>query len=145
MAGTGSGGTYFLGATIMENMMVAPDMRDTLVRLKPRAQTKLHWYDAIRSLRIRTMDAIAAFDVDHIVIEHVALVGEPAERSRRCCIERLMHELQGFGVDHVVFESRGMADDRRDMQMLDSLRAKRQIRGFGLSASSCGWNCDLTP
>ena len=107
MRGTGSGGTYFLGATIVIDATVAPEMRDALVRLKPKAQTKLHWYDAIRPLRLKTMIAIASFDVDHVVVEHGTPAGESPERSRRYCIERLMHELQGFEVSQVVFESRG--------------------------------------
>lgn len=142
MRGTGSGGTYFLGATILETMKLAPEMRDMLVRLKPKTHTKLHWYDAVRSLRMRTMELISTFDVDHLVIEHGAAAGEATERSRRYCIERMMHELEGFGVDHVVLESRGRADDRRDMQMLDSLRAKRQVKvcdsiTFSVIANRC--------
>ncbi len=42
----------------------------------------------------------------------------------------MMYELRGFAVDHVVFESRGPADDKRDMKMLDAMRAKKRVQGI---------------
>ena len=130
MRRTGGDAAYFLGTTIVASAADGPGMRDALVRLKPRAQAKLHWYDAVDRLRSRTMSTIASFELDHLVVEHRAREGERPERSRRACIELMMHELSGFDVEHVVFESRGRADDKRDRTMLDSLRARKLVRGI---------------
>ncbi|WP_236688900.1 hypothetical protein [Clavibacter michiganensis] len=54
---------------------------------------------------------------------------EPFERRRRKTMERLLHELTMRDVALLVAESRGPADDRRDRDHLDTLRAARALSG----------------
>jgi hypothetical protein len=45
-----------------------------------------------------------------------------SERARRLCLSRLLGELEGSGVVDVTLESRGLALDHRDRQVLTGLR-----------------------
>jgi len=49
------------------------------------------------------------------------------ERARRCCLERLLFELEQFGVTEIWLESRRATQDRRDMRLIDSARDKRLV------------------
>lgn len=65
-------------------------------------------------------------------IAAILTVGTPMERSkqeraRRCCLERLLYELDQLGVSEVRMESRTAAQDRRDVRLVDSARRKRLI------------------
>jgi hypothetical protein len=49
------------------------------------------------------------------------------ERARRCCLERLLHELGLLAVSQVWLESRSAKPDRRDLKRVDSGRRRRLI------------------
>ncbi len=70
---------------------------------------------------------VAACDIDHVVIVRVGADQERPERRRRKCLERLLHELEARSILDVVLESRGRADDRRDIQMLNALRGQHYL------------------
>lgn len=65
-------------------------------------------------------------------IAAIVTVGSPMERSkqeraRRCCLERLLYELDQFGVSEAWLESRTAVQDRRDLRLVDTARRKRLI------------------
>jgi hypothetical protein len=129
MRGTGSGGLYFLGASIVDDGAAFEDYRRELIALKPRSQPKLHWYDSVPNLRIKAVSAVRGFELEHWAFEHEVLDGDSSERSRRACIEVMMYELVNLGVTQVVFESRGPADDKRDARMIEAMRARKRVQG----------------
>lgn len=49
------------------------------------------------------------------------------ERRRRLTLEVLLPELASLGVTRAVLESRGKADDRRDLAMLNHLRQQKLL------------------
>ena len=66
--------------------------------------------------------AVAGYDLEHLVVVRAGAANDRPERRRRKCLERLLHELETKAVDDIVLESRGPADDRRDIEMLNALR-----------------------
>ncbi|MFG6278562.1 DUF3800 domain-containing protein [Microbacterium sp. 5K110] len=127
--GTGHGGPYIMVASmpLVEDL---DDLRQRLMRLKPRRQKKLHWYESVDSVRAATIELISEMPFIHWAVVVEPPGSDSAERRRRSCMERLFHEVEGLeAVDQVVMESRGQADDRRDMRMVSNLRTRRVITG----------------
>ena len=125
--GGGNGGPYLMVATLplVDDL---DDLRGELLRVKPRTASKLHWYEAVGSLRNEVVDVIARMPLMHWVVVVRPGLGERPERTRRACLELILWELdQLAAVTHVVFESRGAADDKRDMKMVQSLRASHTL------------------
>ena len=120
-------GTYILCATVVSEED-APALRDHMVRIKPASRKKLHWHDQ-RTVgeRVALADRVGSLDAKYIVVVRIGGVDARSERRRRMCLERLSFELQSLGVSHVTFESRGRADDKRDVDLLQTLRARKII------------------
>ena len=116
-------GTYILSAAICETSMV-PGLRESMESMRPASGAKLHWKQ-IRTgaARAAVLADVAALPVEHLVVVRLGGVRAPSERRRRVCLRRMLFELVELGVAHVVAESRGSADDRRDRNLLDALRA----------------------
>ncbi|WAA65911.1 hypothetical protein [Microbacterium oxydans] len=128
--GAGNGGPYVMVATLplCDDAEQLDDLRRTLYAMKPRRAAKLHWYDSVGSLRDDTVDVIGAMPLMHWAVVVRPSPGDRSERTRRACIARILWELDGLDVvSHVVFESRGAADDLRDMNMVQALRASRRL------------------
>lgn len=135
MGGTGSGQPYILAATVILPADDTTDLRQTLIGLKPKRAKKLHWTDAQPDEQDSIVDTIQSFGFDHIAVARTITGDDDDRRNRRTCIEQLMHYIQQIDVTEVVFESRGAAQDRQDMKMLDALRARRQVGPGGLRFS----------
>ncbi len=73
---------------------------------------------------------VARIQLRHLVVVRLGGTEAPSERRRRLCLMRMFYELTSGGVTHLVAESRGPADDRRDRQLLDTIRAQRQAGGL---------------
>lgn len=128
--GAGNGGPYVMVATLplCDVSGELDALRCVLMGLKPKGATKLHWYDSVGSLRDDTVSAICRMPLMHWAIVIHPEPGARSERMRRACIERLLWELDQLEVvTRIVFESRGRADDRRDMNMVQALRASKVI------------------
>lgn len=128
--GAGNSGPYVMVATLPQcgEMADLQDLRRSLVALKPKGAIKLHWYDNVGALKDETVSVISAMPLAHWAVVVHPEAGDRSERTRRACITRLFWELDRLDVvDRVVFESRGQSDDRRDMAMVQALRASRVI------------------
>lgn len=119
-------GTYVLAAAIGRQDS-EPTIRDQISRLRLPGQVKLHWRDEGEKRRNAIMRAVAACELEHVVVVRAGAVDNRPERRRRKCLERLLFELELKAVSDIVFESRGPADDRRDIQMLNALRGQRVV------------------
>jgi len=107
---------------------MVPGLRESMESMRPASGAKLHWKQ-IRTgaARAAVLADVAALPVEHLVVVRLGGVRAPSERRRRVCLRRMLFELVELGVAHVVAESRGSADDRRDRNLLDALRAQKQI------------------
>jgi hypothetical protein len=116
-------GTYTMAAAI------ADPVDSYEIRQKLRAITvgrggRLHWANEPAKRRDLITTLIASIDLAAVVVVGTPMVGSKQERARRCCLERLLHELAEFGVGDVWMESRSPVPDRRDIRLVDSARAK---------------------
>lgn len=135
-------GAYLLAAAI-GRAAIEQDIREAISRLRLPGQSKLHWRDEDEHRRVVITQAVAGCDLEHLVIVRSGAVTDRPERRRRKCLERLILELATRRVEDVVFESRGPADDRRDIQLLNALRGQRyictgiRIRPWSAGSSRC--------
>ena len=94
------------------------ETRQRLALLKPKGARKLHWRDMRPSLRGKVVDAMAAMDIDHVIVAAVPMSQwNTAERARRKCLERLLPLLETeYNVDTLVLERREISQDRNDIR-----------------------------
>jgi hypothetical protein len=119
-------GAYTLASVITDPVDV-DDLRFALRALREKRLVRLHWSAESAKRRDLIAHAIAEFDIAAIVALGTPVHRPKLERARRCCLECLLYELEGFGVTQAWFESRTKADDRRDRSLVDSARDKKLI------------------
>ncbi|MBO9706167.1 MAG: hypothetical protein J7474_11765 [Arthrobacter sp.] len=122
------GATYILAAVVLHSDDL-DEARRQVARLKPKKSKKLHWRDSNDSARLAIAKAMAKLPATGCVVIRSQHSGQTQERQRRLCLERLLFELRALEVTRVVVESRGPADDRRDLAMLQMLRSRRIVDG----------------
>ena len=84
---------YLMGACVCDD--TETETRQRLALLKPKGARKLHWRDMRPSLRGKVVDAMAAMDIDHVIVAAVPMSQwNTAERARRKCLERLLPLLE---------------------------------------------------
>lgn len=126
MGGTGSGRPFILTASFP--YAADPDtIRNRMREELPKGAKKVHWRDSNPGKRQQLVHAVSELELIHFVIVREFTEHERPERSRRACIEHLLYELQSFGIENAVFESRGKADDALDVKMVQYLRAQKQL------------------
>lgn len=120
--------TYVLAASVCEPAVLEAS-REQVAALRLRGERKLHWRDESASRRRKIPSAIAEMPLHHVIVVRNGLPGERSERRRRLCLNRMLYELDMGEVHLATFESRGAADDRRDRQLVDIMRASQSILG----------------
>jgi len=119
-------GTYLMAAAILANEDVGTS-RDAMSRLLLPRESKVHWRDDQAARRRQVVNAVLELPVEGFVVVRQSMGGEPSERARRKCLDRLLPELEALGCSSLVLESRGAVQDRRDMAMIDALRRTRAV------------------
>jgi hypothetical protein len=119
-------GAYTLASVITDSINV-DDLRFALRALREKRVVRLHWATESPKRRDLIAHAISEFDIAAIVALGAPVHRAKQERARRCCLECLLYEMEGFGVTRAWFESRTKAEDRRDLRLVDSAREKRLI------------------
>ncbi|WP_406050092.1 hypothetical protein [Kribbella sp. NBC_00889] len=120
---TGSDGAYTMAAAVAD-LAACPEVRDRLRALTLGRTGRLHWANESPKRRDAVTAFIASLDLAAVVVVGSPMLGPKQERARRCCLERLLHELAVFGVGDVWMESRSAVPDRRDIRLIDSARRK---------------------
>jgi hypothetical protein len=122
----GQSGTYTMAAVVTDNAR-CEDLRRELTDLSIKPGVRLHWVGESVKRRDLIAEAIARMDIASILTVGTPMERSRQERARRCCLERLLYELDRFGVSETWLESRRSVQDRRDLQLIDSARRKRVI------------------
>lgn len=120
--------TYLLAASICSDEHLEA-VRAGIGSLLLKGHRKLHWRDESEARRALVASAVSDLPLEHVVVVRTGISGEKDERRRRLCLQQMMFELENLEVRTATFESRGRADDRRDRQMVDVLRARRVVGG----------------
>ena len=124
-SGPGHAYVYVLAAVIIDPDQ-AEHARDATSALVGRSR-KRHWYHctpAMRAESVRVVREVASLCVTAELVHETAM---RTERRRRLCMEAMLPELESLSVHDAVLESRGPADDGRDRNMLDAMRANHQV------------------
>ncbi|RQN02022.1 hypothetical protein EHW97_14805 [Aeromicrobium camelliae] len=131
----GQSGMYLLASAIADPDGCEP-VRERLVKLLPKGKTRLHWRDEDEKLRASISAAVGDCDLSHLVVVGAEYRPDSQERARRRCMDRLLFELENFGVSGVVFESRTQSLNKKDLEMVAALRGQGRLKSlrvdFGL-------------
>jgi hypothetical protein len=122
----GGPGTYTMAA-VLADPAHCDDLRSELRALTIRPGVRLHWVAESVKRRDLIAEAVRRMDIAAILTVGTPMERSRQERARRCCLERLLYELDQLGVSEVRLESRAGAQDKRDLRLIDSARRKRLI------------------
>ena len=122
----GGSGTYTMAAAVTDHGR-CDELRHVLTDLAIKPGVRLHWVSESVKRRDLIAEAIGRMDIAAILTVGTSMERSRQERARRCCLERLLYELDQFGVSEAWLESRAAAQDRRDLRLVDSARRKRLI------------------
>lgn len=113
-------GFYVLAAAVFETDH--DQAREAMRTLRGRRRTaKLHWHE------MDERDRHAAASTAVSLGAYLVAIGAPVpprsqERARRIVLRRLVTELHGLGIAEITAESRGSVLDRRDVELVRSVR-----------------------
>ncbi|MFI5559065.1 hypothetical protein ACIA2T_07270 [Amycolatopsis japonica] len=117
-----SGGFYVLAAAVLPITRHA-ELREVMLDVRGgRRSSKLHWYPMDHQEKLDVVKRVADFDELHVVTVGTPVRPKRQERSRALCLQRLVVELHGAGVDTLVAEARQADLNKRDV---DSVRHAR--------------------
>jgi hypothetical protein len=116
-------GAYTLAAVIADDDAIE-GLRNDLRALTERKIVRLHWVAESAKRRDLIVETVAALGVVAIVVVGSPVHRQKQERARRCCLERLLYELDQLGVSQAWLESRAPAQNKRDRSLVDSARRK---------------------
>lgn len=119
-------GVYVMAAAIADPL-ACESTRDALRALVPARQSRIHWRDEDPGRRSAIVKTIADLDLIAIVTVGTPVNPKKQERARRCCLERLLFEVDRLGVEQVWLEARTESLNQRDRVMVASLRGARVI------------------
>jgi hypothetical protein len=116
-------GTYTMAAVVTP-ATASVELRHVVRALSVRPGVRLHWVTESVKRRDRIAAAVGKLDIAAIVVVGTPMTSTKQERARRCCLERLLYELDHLGVREVWLDSRREVQDGRDLALLDSARDK---------------------
>jgi hypothetical protein len=122
----GGSGTYTMAAVVTEGGRCT-ELRRSLRDLMIKPGVRLHWVGESTKRRDLIAEAVARMDIAAIVTVGAPMERSRQERARRCCLERLLYELDQFGVSEACLESRTAVQDRRDLRLVDAARRKQLV------------------
>jgi hypothetical protein len=121
-------GAYVLGAVVADPTS-CDGIRDKLRALRRGREPRLHWQTEQPRRRTLIADTVAAMDLAAIVVVGTPVARTAQERARRCCLDRLLFELDQLGVEQVWMEARTDRLNRADLRLVDAARRKGAIPG----------------
>ncbi|MGW5648990.1 hypothetical protein ACWEV3_29675 [Saccharopolyspora sp. NPDC003752] len=143
------GGYYILAAVVFE--AATHDLaRSAMHGLRGSRNTyKLHWNEMTSQEKQNAAKTVAELEGFHIVVVGAPVPGRRQERARALCLTELVRELHGYGVDHLLMESRSRALNERDVATVRGARyelprgAAFQIEHLPGSREALLWAADI--
>lgn len=123
--------TYILAAAVIDPEHV-DDVRGMARRLKLPGARKAHWRDDSAKQHDAVIAMISQMPIEGVIVVRQGSSDEAPERRRRKCMEPFLTNVEEYGCNRLMLESRGPADDKRDRNLLDAMRAKHQSGGLRL-------------
>ncbi len=120
---------YLLAATIYAE---GTDPSFALRRAKPSGASKLHWYDLDPKRQAASLEVVSSVPQQTTIVAALPLEGTKPERARRKALEEIVRRLIDMGVRKLVLESRNDTHDKRDRELLVSMRRRGEALDFDL-------------
>jgi hypothetical protein len=119
--------TYILAAALCPTDAV-DEIRTHLLAIRTPGTPKLHWRDETKPARRLTIVSAVrnCATLEQIVVVRSGTASETQRRPRQAALKQLLVELDQRDVRRAVFESRGPADDERDMTVVRNLRDRHR-------------------
>ncbi|MFJ8351306.1 hypothetical protein ACIQ9J_34070 [Streptomyces sp. NPDC094153] len=115
-------GFYIIAAAVIPDD-ARDQVREQMLLLQARhVSTKVHWTKADTAQRDQLARAVAALDGLHIVAVGAPVRPRRQERARAHCLNLLVCELHGFGVEHLFMEARDPVLNARDVATVQQAR-----------------------
>ncbi|MGO4747076.1 hypothetical protein AB4212_00250 [Streptomyces sp. 2MCAF27] len=115
-------GFYIIAAAVIPDD-AQEHVREEMLRLQGRhAPAKLHWTKRDDAERAELARAVAALDGLHVVAVGAPVRPRRQERARAHCLNLLVYELHGFGVEHLFMEARDPVLNARDVATVQQAR-----------------------
>ncbi|MBB2975107.1 hypothetical protein FHX49_000648 [Microbacterium endophyticum] len=112
---------YLIGAAVVPSDS-CDGLREQLQRLKLPGQIKLHWRDESEQRRKKIVDEVQQLEPLSVVITHRSERQNKTERFRRLCLGDLYNNMLDLDVHDLVLESRGGAQDKKDVAHIVALQ-----------------------
>lgn len=123
---------YILAAAVIDPEHVE-DVREMARVLKRPGARKAHWRDDSNKQHDAVIATISQMPIEGVIVVRRGSSDEVPERRRRKCMEPFLTSVEDYGCNWLMLESRGPADDKRDRDLLDTMRAKHQSGGLRLN------------
>ena len=120
---------YLLAATVYAE---GTDPSFLLRKAKPSGAQKLHWYDLDERRQAASLEVVSRIAQQTTIVASMPLEGVRLERARRKALEEIVRRLMDMGVGKLVLESRNPTHDKRDRQLLVSMRCRGEATEFDL-------------
>lgn len=115
-------GFYIIAAAVIEDDAL-DRARERMLHLQAKhASTKVHWTKADTAQRGELARTVAALDGLHVVAVGAPVRPRRQERARAHCLNLLVCELHGFGVEHLFMEARDPVLNARDVATVQQAR-----------------------
>ena len=118
-------------ALFMDNDHCA-QVRAAIRRAKPSGASKLHWYDLDPKRQAASLEVVSSVPQQTTIVAALPLEGTKPERARRKALEEIVRRLIDMGVRKLVLESRNDTHDKRDRELLVSMRRRGEALDFDL-------------
>ena len=116
---------YMLGASLIIADSV-PEL-ERIYQSLPGGPRKLHWRDMSRKKQRDSLGVLSEIDSTDIVVFASPLAGRKQERARRKCLQALLPNLEGRGIERLVLESRRPASDKQDLDFVSYAKGSKLI------------------
>lgn len=120
---------YLLAAT---TYAADADPSFSLRRAKPSGASKLHWYDLDPRRQAASLEVVSSVLQQTTIVAALPLERTKVERARRKALEEVVRRLIGMGIGKLVLESRNDSHDKRDRELLVSMRRRGEALSFDL-------------
>jgi len=118
-----SAGAYFLAAALAD-LADADRLRAALRGLRAGKNVRIHWRLENPARHPKLANAVTSLDgVENLIVIGTPVDPKRAERARRYCMQRLIHELSLRGVRSIHLERRQTKLNTKDAYLFDALRS----------------------
>ena len=113
---------YYVVATAVVGPAHLDHTRQVMLDLRGRRTGKTHWTEMDTQQRKHAATCVAGIEGMHIVAVGTPVPPRRQERARARCLEHLVPELHGYGVNTLVMEARTPGLDQRDVHAVIGAR-----------------------